>query len=66
MHESFEGVVLGDDTIKYKKDGGPVACARATVDTDGEVVRRFTATRLVLMVRSHWPSGRRRTSAAST
>lgn len=49
MRKKFEGVVLTADTIKYKRDGGPVAGARATVETDGEVVRRFTASRLLLM-----------------
>lgn len=49
MKKSFEGVVLQDATVSYKKDGGAVAGARATVDTDGEIVRRFTASRLLLM-----------------
>ena len=49
MRETFEGVVLREDTISYRNEGGPVAGARASVDTDGEVVRRFTATRLMLL-----------------
>lgn len=45
----FEGVTVDNVTVSYKRQGGAVAGARATVETDGEVVRRFTATRLVAL-----------------
>lgn len=48
MRERFAGIVLTDDYIQHKDGSGPVAGARATVDTAGQMRHRITATRLVL------------------
>lgn len=48
MAEKFEGVVLTSTEIRYKEEGGPVAGARASVETAGDIDRRVTVTRLVL------------------
>jgi hypothetical protein len=45
---SFEGVWLKDGRVYSEDGGGPVAGARATVDTAGQLTARITATRLVL------------------
>jgi hypothetical protein len=45
---SFEGVTLSADSITYQRTRYPAAGAHASVETEGEIVRRYTATRLVL------------------
>lgn len=48
MAEKFAGVTIKNGQISYKRESGPLAGARATVDTAGEIDKRITATRLVL------------------
>jgi hypothetical protein len=48
MADKFEGVVIKNGEIRYGKEGGPIAGARASVETAGDIERRITATRLVL------------------
>lgn len=48
MADKFEGVVIRNGEIRYGKEGGPIAGARASVETAGEIDKRITATRLVL------------------
>lgn len=48
MAERFAGIVLRDEQISYRGNGGSVAGAVARVETDGEVVRRFSVTRLAV------------------
>jgi hypothetical protein len=45
---TFSGVLLKDGRVDSPQGGGPVAGARATVDTAGQLSARITATRLVL------------------
>lgn len=44
----FAGVTLKDGRIESRQGGGPVAGARATIESAGEIQRRITASRLVL------------------
>jgi len=46
---TFAGVTITDGVIASQFGGGPVAGARATVDTAGQLTRRITATRLALV-----------------
>lgn len=48
LQNTFAGVVLEDGQIDSPHGGGPVAGARAVVDTVGQLTARITATRLVL------------------
>ena len=43
----FEGVTLKADSIKYKRDGGPITGAVARVETASDIRSRVTATRLL-------------------
>lgn len=45
---SFGGVIVKDGTITHGKESVPLAGARLTVESEGEVDKRITATRLVL------------------
>jgi hypothetical protein len=49
MQRMFEGVMLDGTTIRYGETMGSVIGAKASVETDGEMIRRFTATRLILL-----------------
>ena len=44
----FSGVTLHDDRIESRQGGGPIAGARATVDSAGQLTSRITASRLIL------------------
>jgi hypothetical protein len=48
MAERFGGVTIKGDQIGHKDGAGPIAGARATVDTAGEIEKRYTATRFLL------------------
>lgn len=45
---TFAGIELKDGRIESAQSGGPIAGARATVDTAGELSRRITVSRLAL------------------
>jgi len=49
-HEAraFKGLKIDGDQISYQGEGGPLAGARATVESEGDIDRRITATRLIL------------------
>lgn len=47
MLPRFAGIVVKDGQVKSRHGGGPVAGARARVDTAGDIERRITATRLL-------------------
>jgi len=47
--DSFEGITLTHDVIKYKRDGGPVAGAVARVESGADVRRRVTAARFIML-----------------
>jgi hypothetical protein len=48
-NKTFADITLHDDRIESKQGGGgPIAGARAIVDTAGEIDKRITATRLIL------------------
>ncbi len=49
MARSFAGVKIHGDQISGPGGSGPLAGARAKVESAGEIESRFTATRLVLM-----------------
>lgn len=46
--QAIPGLKVTDTTITYRGNGGPLAGARAHVETAGDVDRRVTATRLML------------------
>lgn len=48
MKEKFGGITIRDGEIQHKDGRGPIAAARASVETAGDIERRITATRLVL------------------
>lgn len=48
MADKFAGVTLDREMIKHKSGTWPVAGAKATVDSAGEIDRRITATRVIL------------------
>lgn len=48
MADRFGGIVVKHGEIHHKDGSGPVLGAHATVDTAGEIDKRFTATRLLL------------------
>lgn len=48
MRERFEGVEVKDGEIRHGRERVPLAGARLSVDTAGELDKRITATRLIL------------------
>ncbi len=48
MIDRFGGVKIKDGMVIHRQGRGPVAGARATVDTAGDIDRRITASRLLL------------------
>lgn len=45
---SFEGITVRDGKVSHAKESVPLAGARVTVETAGDIDRRITATRLIL------------------
>jgi hypothetical protein len=47
LHAHFEGVFVTGDTIKHKRESGPLAGATARVESAGAIRQRATVTRAV-------------------